>query len=163
MLCTTELGLAWNGHLCGNTNQIKEEIFLQELKCSLNKRKADIIATSGLIKQYKLILNEGKNRLILRLVSSQKSDQTLWTGTSAKLSQTELETKLRFALQKKEEKLRLYQSKVLQYYYLVLFVDCLKCALSFNIQNFLQRFQFDSKYDTVVIFDIFSQKCYRLK
>jgi len=66
------------------------------------------------------------------------------------------------AIEKKEEKLRLYQKKILESYWLIITTDSLH-SFKFNIQNLIDKSEFDSKYDKVFLFDSIVNKIYRLK
>lgn len=66
------------------------------------------------------------------------------------------------AIEKKEEKLRLYQKKILESYWLIITTNSLH-SFKFNIQNLIDKSEFDSKYDRVFLFDSIVNKIYRLK
>ena len=63
---------------------------------------------------------------------------------------------------KKEEKLRLYQKKVLENYWLIITTDSLH-LFKFNIQNLIDKSEFDSKYDRVFLFEVAKNKIFELR
>ena len=66
------------------------------------------------------------------------------------------------AIEKKEEKLRLYQKKILENYWLIITTESLH-SFKFNIQNLIDKHEFESKYDSVFLFDELGKKIYNLK
>ena len=66
------------------------------------------------------------------------------------------------AIEKKEEKLRLYQKKILENYWLIITTDSLH-SFKFNIQNLIDKSEFDSKYDRVFLFEVAKNKIFELR
>ncbi len=65
------------------------------------------------------------------------------------------------AIDKKEEKLRLYQKKILEIYWLIITTDSLH-LFKFNIQNLVDKHDFETKFDKVFLFDSNTTKIYHL-
>jgi hypothetical protein len=63
---------------------------------------------------------------------------------------------------KKEEKLSLYQKKGLDAYWLLITSDRLRGLKNFNIQNQLEKQNFNSGFDRVLLFDLLQAKINRL-
>jgi len=66
------------------------------------------------------------------------------------------------ALLKKEEKLRLYRKNILENYWLLITTDTLQEA-NFNVHNLLEKFNFESSFDSVFLFEASNEKIYFLK
>ena len=58
------------------------------------------------------------------------------------------------AIQKKDEKLRLYQKQRLNYYWLLITTDRLRGVKSLNLVNKIMNQQFDSQFQKVFLFDL---------
>lgn len=69
---------------------------------------------------------------------------------------------IKTAIDKKEEKLRLYQKKILEKYWLLITTDSLQ-SFKFNIQNLIDKNEFESKFDQVFLLDLDADRVYRLK
>lgn len=59
---------------------------------------------------------------------------------------------------KKEEKLRLYQKQIHDYYWLILSIDYIDKPSSFNFETALEQLKIESSFNKVFLFDLFEQK-----
>ena len=66
------------------------------------------------------------------------------------------------AIQKKDEKLRLYKKQRLNYYWLLITTDRLRVVKSFNLVNKIMNQQFDSQFQKVFLFDLLKSKVFEL-
>lgn len=66
------------------------------------------------------------------------------------------------AILKKEEKLKLYQKKVLETYWLIITIER-KIPSNFNIPKILNRLKIESKFDQIFLFDDVGDKVYKME
>jgi len=66
------------------------------------------------------------------------------------------------SIQKKDEKLRLYQKQRLNYYWLLVFTDRLRGVKTFNLSNKIINHKFESRFQQVFLFDLIKTDIYRL-
>ncbi|MBN2891089.1 MAG: hypothetical protein JXL97_04405 [Bacteroidales bacterium] len=66
-------------------------------------------------------------------------------------------------IDKKNEKFLLYQKKVCNNYWLIIFVEDLRKFVNFSIQNIIEKLDFNSNFDKIFLFDMQSSKTYFLK
>ena len=69
---------------------------------------------------------------------------------------------IRQAILKKDEKLKLYQKKRLNYYWLLIFTDRLRGIKNFNLANKIINHHFKSQFQQVFLFDLIKSDIYRL-
>lgn len=65
------------------------------------------------------------------------------------------------AILKKEEKLKRYQKKILEAYWLVITIER-KIPAKFNIPKILERLRIESKFDQIFLFDNTGEKVYKI-
>jgi hypothetical protein len=70
---------------------------------------------------------------------------------------------LEHRINKKEEKLNLYQKRKINKFWLVITADTFERSTSFNIHNKIDNWTFDSKFDKIFLFELFGRKIYELK
>lgn len=63
---------------------------------------------------------------------------------------------------KKEDKLELYQKKLLDSYWLLIHTGDLKCLMNFNLNNLIERWGVNSNFDSIFIFDYFNGSYFTL-
>ncbi len=86
--------------------------------------------------------------------------QLYWQEES--ISQQILLEQIENAIFRKEEKLKRYQKKVLENYWLLITADSLH-TINFNLHNLLEKFDFDSSFDKVFLFGEVSEVIFELK
>ena len=69
---------------------------------------------------------------------------------------------IRLAIQKKDEKLRLYQKQSLNYYWLVIVTDRLRGIKNFNLHDKIMNQVFYSRFQQVFLFDLIKAKVFQL-
>jgi hypothetical protein len=69
---------------------------------------------------------------------------------------------LRVSIQKKDEKLRLYQKNHLNYYWLLITTDRLRGVKNFNLPNKVRNHKFESRFQHVFLFDLMTADIYEL-
>lgn len=69
---------------------------------------------------------------------------------------------IRYAIHKKDEKLRLYQKQRLNYYWLLITTDRLRGVKSFNLPDKIMNHEFKSDFQQVFLFDLIKSEIYRL-
>lgn len=69
---------------------------------------------------------------------------------------------IRMSIQKKDEKLRLYQKQRLNYYWLLIFTDRLRGVKNFNLHNKIVNHTFHSRFQHVFLFDLIKSDIYEL-
>lgn len=69
---------------------------------------------------------------------------------------------IRKSIHKKDEKLKLYQKKRLNYYWLLIFTDRLRGVKNFNLPNKIINHKFESRFQQVFLFDLIKSEIYRL-
>lgn len=69
---------------------------------------------------------------------------------------------LKKAIQKKDEKLRLYQKNHLNYYWLLITTDRLRSTKNYNLANKIKNQQFESRFQQVFLFDLMKSDIYQL-
>ena len=99
-----------------------------------------------------------------RIIKSESPDFILKTGPKKVigielvqliLDETEnLFEKISYLLHKKEEKLRIYQKKRLNSYWLIIYIDSLDELIAFNLSNKISALQFESAFDRVFLYEI---------
>lgn len=70
---------------------------------------------------------------------------------------------IRQSIQKKDEKLRLYQKQQLNYYWLLITTDCLRGSKNTNLPNKILHEEFYSHFQHVFLFDLMKNKVTTLK
>ena len=73
-----------------------------------------------------------------------------------------LKEKIEATLQNKSEKIRLYQQKKLNAVWLIIHVDFIEESKSYNIQNKMNNWIFNTEFDKVFLFDLFKKSIYPL-
>jgi len=63
----------------------------------------------------------------------------------------------------KEEKLRLYQKRKIDKFWLIITINFFNRSTSFNINNKIDNWTFDSKFHKVFLFELFNRKIFELK
>lgn len=69
---------------------------------------------------------------------------------------------IRHAIHKKDEKLRLYQKKRLNYYWLLITTDRLRGVKNFNLPDKIMNHEFESRFQHVFLFDLMTSDIYEL-
>lgn len=69
---------------------------------------------------------------------------------------------IRTAIVKKDEKLRLYQKQRLNYYWLLITTDRLRGVRHFNLPNKIMNHNFQSRFQSVFLFDLIKSKVFQL-
>ncbi len=71
-----------------------------------------------------------------------------------------LKEKIEASLENKNNKIHLYQQKKFNAIWLIIHSDFIDESKSFNINNKLDNWKFNSKFDRVFMFDLFEKKIY---
>lgn len=69
---------------------------------------------------------------------------------------------IRTAISKKDEKIYLYQKRRLNYYWLLIFTDCLRGVRKYNLAEKVRNHKFESKFQKVFLFDLVKSDIYDL-
>jgi hypothetical protein len=69
---------------------------------------------------------------------------------------------IRYAIHKKDEKLRLYQKQRLNYYWLLITTDRLRAVKNFNLSDKILNHTFKSNFQKVFLFDLIKSEIYQL-
>jgi hypothetical protein len=72
-------------------------------------------------------------------------------------------TSIEQSIAHKEEKLSLYRKRRMDNYWLLIVAECLSCAIPFNVNNLLERWQFKSSFHKIFLMDLFKQKIFELR
>lgn len=78
------------------------------------------------------------------------------------MTQKILLEKIKNAIFRKEEKLKLYQKKILENYWLLITSDSIHEA-NFNLHNLIEKIDFDSNFDKVFLLDEVRELVFELK
>lgn len=101
---------------------------------------------------YKSQLPEGFEELVI--IYHQGLETSVWERSNNLGVSNDVVDDIRKAIQKKDEKLRLYQKQRLNYYWLLITTDRLRGIRSFNLPNKINNQEFYSRFQHVFLFDL---------
>lgn len=97
------------------------------------------------------------------LIYFRDSRSSEWSICMEKISQGTFMESFENLIQKKEEKLKLYQKRFLENYWLIIYSDCLRNSLNTNLLNLLERVSLYSGFDRIILIELFRRKEYIIK
>lgn len=106
-----------------------------------------------------------------KLIQSESPDFIIKTGSKRSIgieltrldhNAFSLKEKIEASLEKKNAKIALYQQKKFNAIWLIIHVDFIDVSKSFNIKNKLENWKFNSKFDKVLLFDLFEKKIFAI-
>lgn len=111
---------------------------------------------------WKIKQNLPKHIEEINLIHSRENQVPVWTSSCVKIFQKEFIESIKTSILKKQEKIYMYQSNVLDNYWLLIVADNIAYSAGFNINNLLERISFESSFEEIFLFDYFNRKIYTL-
>ena len=105
-------------------------------------------------------LPEGLDEVLI--IHHPKLETSVWERSNNLGISNNVVDDIRQAIQKKDEKLRLYQKQRLNYYWLLITTDRLRGVKSFNLSNKILNHKFHSQFQHVFLFDLIQSQVYEL-
>lgn len=96
------------------------------------------------------------------LVNHPELNTPVWEQTNNLGISEDVMGDIQAAIQKKDEKLRLYQQQNLNFYWLVIFVDKLQGVKNYNLHDKIMNRIFNSCFQQVYLFDLIKSKVFEL-
>lgn len=96
------------------------------------------------------------------IVHHPKMKSAVWERSNNLGVSNDVVDDIRMAIQKKDDKLRLYQKQHLNYYWLLITTDRLRGVRNFNLSNKVMNHKFQSRFQHVFLFDLLTSKVYEL-
>ena len=98
----------------------------------------------------------------IRIVHHPEMQSQIWERSNNLGISTNVIDDILIAINKKEEKLRLYQKQRLNFYWLLITTDHLRGVKSFNLSNTILNHSFESNFQKVFLFDLMKSNIYQL-
>lgn len=105
-------------------------------------------------------LPEGLDELLI--VNHPEMENSVWERSNNLGISNNVVDDIRLAIDKKQEKLRLYQKQRLNYYWLLITTDHLRGVKNYNLVNRVLNHSFYSNFQKVFLFDLMKSKIYPL-
>lgn len=96
------------------------------------------------------------------IVNHPAMENSIWERANNLGISTNVVDDIRQAIQKKDEKLSLYQKQRLNYYWLLIMTDRLRGIKNYNLPDKIMNHQFRSNFQQVLLFDLIKSDIYRL-
>lgn len=106
------------------------------------------------------ILPEGINEILI--VNHPALKTSIWERSNNLGISNNVVDDVRISIQKKDEKLRLYQKQRLNFYWLLIITDRLRGVKNYNLQNKIINHKFSSRFQHVFIFDLIKSNIIQL-
>ncbi|MBN2636876.1 MAG: hypothetical protein JXR61_11450 [Prolixibacteraceae bacterium] len=96
------------------------------------------------------------------IINHPRLKTSVWERSNNLGVSTNVVADIRYAIHKKDEKMRLYQRQRLNYYWLLIFTDRLRGTKNYNLAEKVKNHKFKSKFQHVFLFDLVKSDIYEL-